>query len=338
MNREIIAALEEHEKEDKHMETLPWRDALCGEFANSEEIISIVDALLKEHHLELSNLQLVYQVMRRRKTVGDVGVPMRTAAGFSLRKHTSSFFAYYHSHDYYEMLYVYRGYLVQYLEKSPLPSVLPAGTMCLLAPGMIHALEPVKENDVVFKIAIPCGMLEEVGKICPGTIQEMEEMLISGPVQIQTENGHFTELMQLLAQEYLCESTPQDSAAVACLALIFIRITRIYKGSARHCEMMVQVVSYLKGHLTNASLQELAAQMGYSPDHLGRCIRRDSGESFTRLRQRLRMEKAAQFLTDTDQSVEMIAENCGYKSFSGFYKLFVKEYGLTPSMYRKIMK
>ena len=51
-----------------------------------------------------------------------------------------------------------------------------------------------------------------------------------------------------------------------------------------------------------------------------------------------RMERAAELLKDTDQSMAEIANGVGYGSQSKFTAQFKKAYGLPPTEYRRLIR
>lgn len=50
----------------------------------------------------------------------------------------------------------------------------------------------------------------------------------------------------------------------------------------------------------------------------------------------VRMNKARALLTDTDESVKVIAVECGYKSVSSFTRIFTRLHELSPMQYRSL--
>ena len=337
MNRQAAARLEEQEAEDRRLEAGPWQDLLRRDYANGEELIASTEKLLQERASRPHNIPLFYRIMRQRKEVLSVGAPVRTGREFSLRKHATCFVAYYHSHDFYEMLYVYRGKLIQYELESRIPAAFAQGSVCLMAPGMVHAMAPATEQDIIFKIVIPAALFERVGVSCPGTMQELSLLLEQGMVKLHDTGAHFNSLMEMLAEEQLGEEAPREEVIGAYLALIFSEIVRLAKEPARVSRLLVEIEAYLQDRDAGVLLEEMAADMGYSADYLGRRIRKESGESFTRLRQRFFLEKAAELLVERDLPVDDIAAKLGYRSTSSFYQLFQREYGISPGSYRRLM-
>lgn len=50
---------------------------------------------------------------------------------------------------------------------------------------------------------------------------------------------------------------------------------------------------------------------------------------------KLRIEKAVEYLANADMNILNIALLCGFGSLSNFYACFKKQMGLTPNEYRK---
>ena len=83
---------------------------------------------------------------------------------------------------------------------------------------------------------------------------------------------------------------------------------------------------------------EVAARFGFSPVYLERLFKRHVGESMRSYILRQKYAFACRFLTDTDLSVEQVAQKVGYSDTKGLIVLFSKFGGLTPLAYRKRMR
>lgn len=61
-----------------------------------------------------------------------------------------------------------------------------------------------------------------------------------------------------------------------------------------------------------------------------------TGDSLAAFIQRTRMERAKQLLTSKPEwTIEVVAEHCGFESYSVFYHAFKKLYNISPSQYRR---
>lgn len=106
-------------------------------------------------------------------------------------------------------------------------------------------------------------------------------------------------------------------------------------------EMAVSVVkNYMDTHCEDSSISlgTLADMAGITPSYLGQIFSKKLGISCVEYLNRVRMEKAAELLLDTNLTVQQISEKVGILNTNYFYTLFKKEYGLTPSRYRAKMK
>ncbi|MEW9530992.1 helix-turn-helix domain-containing protein [Microbispora sp. NPDC049125] len=97
-----------------------------------------------------------------------------------------------------------------------------------------------------------------------------------------------------------------------------------------------QVTSYMREHLhEEVSLDDLAAQANLSKYHLLRVFSKSTGFTPYRYLTRLRLRHAADLLRDTSQTVLQIAVACGYRSPGQFAAAFRREYGASPSEFRR---
>ncbi|MCL6603801.1 MAG: AraC family transcriptional regulator [Paenibacillus sp.] len=85
----------------------------------------------------------------------------------------------------------------------------------------------------------------------------------------------------------------------------------------------------------NLSLNAIAQELDLSPSHLGRIYKHMTMETLVDVVNRTRVEKSAELLNRTTESVSEIAEKTGFTNTSYFYRMFKKYYGLTPNDYRK---
>ncbi|MCY9670185.1 response regulator [Paenibacillus alginolyticus] len=85
----------------------------------------------------------------------------------------------------------------------------------------------------------------------------------------------------------------------------------------------------------NLSLESVAEVVGVHPVTLSRIFKQQTGMNFVRYIVRRRMRDAQSMLLKTDKKINEISEEIGYVDYRYFRTLFKKEFGLTPSEYRK---
>lgn len=96
-----------------------------------------------------------------------------------------------------------------------------------------------------------------------------------------------------------------------------------------------QIIDFMKLHLNHISIQMLTKEFHFHEDYFNRLLKSQTGMTYTEYLQMLRLEKAEQLLTDTDNTIEQIAEEVGYRNKGYFYRIFVERRGCTPAQYRK---
>lgn len=82
-------------------------------------------------------------------------------------------------------------------------------------------------------------------------------------------------------------------------------------------------------------IQEIYAQYPYSAATIIKRFKEQTGTTINRFQTEMRLDFAARLLRETNQSIEQIAVTLGFLSSSHFFEHFKKQYGVTPSTYRK---
>jgi AraC family transcriptional regulator len=101
-------------------------------------------------------------------------------------------------------------------------------------------------------------------------------------------------------------------------------------------QSLQRVISHLTGNLdASADLSYLARLAGLSPFHFHRVFRGMVGETPLELHRRLRLERAACSLRDSDAGVIAIAFAAGYETHEAFTRAFRAAFGEAPSEYRR---
>ena len=97
----------------------------------------------------------------------------------------------------------------------------------------------------------------------------------------------------------------------------------------------MKVLSLIEDHYKDGELSDLCDELDTDLYTISRIIKRRTGRNYTDLLQEKRLKYAAYLLSTTELPVTDISADVGYNNFSYFYKIFKKEYGITPKEYRK---
>ena len=79
----------------------------------------------------------------------------------------------------------------------------------------------------------------------------------------------------------------------------------------------------------------LTQEFHFYEDYFNRLLKVQTGMTYIEYLQMLRLERAELLLTETNNTIEQIAEEVGYHNKGYFYKLFQEKYEETPASYRR---
>lgn len=107
------------------------------------------------------------------------------------------------------------------------------------------------------------------------------------------------------------------------------------------CSSAVQSVKDVieKRYMEEAfSLQDVAAELHLSPQHVSRLFHKEMGITFIDYLTRVRIRKAIDLFYQDDMKMYEIAESVGYATQHYFSSVFKKNMGVSPAEYRKSIK
>ena len=146
-----------------------------------------------------------------------------------------------------------------------------------------------------------------------------------GAVERQADPLYGDSVAQALAAHLLC--TPRPGADPA---------RRPVGSGALSGAALKRVVDHMHDHLgTEVDLDELAGVANISKFHFLRLFSQATGSTPHRYLIGLRMERAAQLMRTTGQTVQQAAAVCGYASPGKFAAAFRRFHGVTPTQFRR---
>ncbi|WP_283675490.1 AraC family transcriptional regulator [Butyricicoccus sp. Marseille-Q5471] len=98
-----------------------------------------------------------------------------------------------------------------------------------------------------------------------------------------------------------------------------------------------KAIGYMEAHITqNISLDDLAQHVNLSKFYFTRYFRKHLGMTPHQYFVNMRIQYAKRLLATTHDSVESVAEQCGFDNVSNFIRVFKQRSGMTPTAFRKI--
>jgi AraC-like DNA-binding protein/ligand-binding sensor protein len=104
----------------------------------------------------------------------------------------------------------------------------------------------------------------------------------------------------------------------------------------RHSSALRKAERYIwENYTRKISLQEIADASGLSAPYFSTIFKHEMGENLSNYLNRLRVEKAATMLVETNMTLSEIAAACGFEDQSWFSKIFKSFAGMSPGKYRE---
>ncbi len=316
----------------------------------NKEIIDRLRPITHEERLLLKNAGAINTSIysNNNSSVIDARKLLEEGKLIDLRVHTR--FAHFpkHSHNYVEMVYMVSGFTRHKVNGNEV--ILRQGELLLMNQHATQEIFPARENDIAVNIMILPEFFDTVLMMLGNENSMIRDFIIdclkstSGhidylhfqvadvlPVQNLIENLIYTLLEDIPNARQINQNT------VGLLFLHLLQHTQelTIGGDRFEDEVMMNVFSLIEDNYKEGELSDLCTKLDTDLYTISRIIKRRTGRNFTDLLQEKRLKYAAFLLTTTELPVTDISADVGYNNFSYFYKIFKKEYGITPKEYRK---
>lgn len=114
------------------------------------------------------------------------------------------------------------------------------------------------------------------------------------------------------------------------------RVQAMMEAIYQEDELIRRIRDFITVHINeDINRESIASAVYLTPDYLSRIFKKRTGMGLTKYIVNRRIELACQLLTQTNMSVNNIATELGYSSFSHFSKIFKQQMGKTPGAYRR---
>lgn len=151
--------------------------------------------------------------------------------------------------------------------------------------------------------------------------------------------GSDSEKTLALSHGYLNDISNIQSIDALCLwftNVVGVLMEGVFDFShLRHSDAIYHVVQYMHGHYAEKiSLEDAAKAVYLSPTYLSRIFKQETGISFNRYLNNIRVEKSKTLLISNQVRLADIAPMVGFEDQSYYTKVFKRTTGMLPSLYR----
>lgn len=173
----------------------------------------------------------------------------------------------------------------------------------------------------------------------------MSELGFKEPVVVHTDD--LSALQKLFDKIFITLKADRVYGNYLCSGLAYQFIMEFHRlslnmsvpgGNIRN-EIIMSALNYVEDNLKNDfSVSELAAVCGVSQQYLGRIFRQTMNTPPAEYIIKRRIREAMRLLAETDKSIAVISEMCGFSSAGYFCTVFKRTEGTTPGAYRSSNK
>lgn len=244
-----------------------------------------------------------------------------------------------HSHDFFEIAYIYSGCGEQIingdliiLDKTDKHCFIPHNGLgiynCLISPEFID-----KQLSSSF---------DAIDILSLSAFQEFNMGDISSVIRFQPNQAfRIEEIFSQMEDELKHKESCYRKVVHNCLENLLVHIFReISKNDTLQVKQNVEtilpeIINYIEENYNQKiSLTEIARKNFYSPNYFSKIFKESQGKTLTQFISEFRIKESIKMLETTDFSIESIAYNVGYKDKKNFYSAFKKMTGMTPKTYK----
>ena len=191
--------------------------------------------------------------------------------------------------------------------------MMRAGTVLILAPSVTHASPCYADDSLLYYYLVRSSTFDEVfwHQLPHESLMAtfFRKTLNAGgkAAYLHFETGRDEKIEHKLSEineEYAAPGAYSAQMLNVLMSEFFLLLLRGYEGTARLPRTeefywkheFSAIFSFIQAHYCDMTLSEIARQVGYSERQISRITMSCIGENYTRLVQRLRMERAAALL------------------------------------------
>lgn len=222
----------------------------------------------------------------------------------------------------------------------------------LLEGGLIEGYKKDRKNftagNILFHNWDECHYNHKPTETARGFHLEIEpEFLKNHEVSLLNRQGNYTlqnPLLTILFYRLLTESKSKDPLSEMVIESLVLEIISVLNNETVLDEKdLPRWVNQVKEILhendsTALNLKEIANILTIHPVHLSRSFKKYFHCTLGEYIRRIKIEKAALGLLNSDQSLTAIAHECGFADQSHFIRIFKDYLRMNPSLFKKIQK
>lgn len=248
-----------------------------------------------------------------------------------------------HAHEFIEVVYILSGKAIQHVDAECYE--VERGDVIFINYGSLHAFEPLEDLELVNVYFMPELLGDAIitpenalALLSLTAFDEMRRDKSGGKLSFAGDERRELETIMLAMLREDAEQRPGFERVIEnYLGILFTVMLRktVIDGSNAEADAWSALTDYIDENLhERLTLSSLAQKCFYNPSYFSRVFKQHFGVSLSDYLRAKRIGQAMRLLTETEATVDEIAEQTGYADRSTFYHAFSKQTGTSPAEYR----
>jgi AraC-like DNA-binding protein len=234
------------------------------------------------------------------------------------------------------------------VESSNQVITLREGDIVLISPGCIHALyAPAQGRRIIFQ---PDINYFRFMKDIEALMTIISPLIVITPESFPEIHTRIRELLIEIKNEYLDTTASFSEVNIYSKFLeIITLIGRSYADKSlspqttmpgkqeEYIEKFIEICDYIREHCADdLNLDTVSDMSGFSKFYFSKLFKQFTNVSFYKYVNQKRIDKAAELLIESKNSITEVALSCGFSSLSSFIRMFKIIKGCTPTEFRNM--
>lgn len=247
-----------------------------------------------------------------------------------------------HWHDEVEIIYIKKGRITIYIGEEIFQAT--AGDLFFVNSGELHFMESDDMGVEYYTLLFPLAFLSfqmddaiEQEVFLPLRQKKLQFPLLIEETQMQSQ------VLQKVKDVIVVNDEKEIGYQLKTRILLLEIMEYFMKNDVfeqvdfgKATDMQRDLITYIQKHYTEKiTLNMMAQKFHLSEKYISWYFKEHFSISFTQYVAHLRMSRAKDLLTITEQSITEVALSCGYPSVNLFIRNFKEFHGVTPLQYRK---
>ena len=248
--------------------------------------------------------------------------------------------------DCFEIYYVLSGRCkFQFLDET---RILEQGNLCILAPHSRHNISLLSQTSFLVPILVKEQAFERAFFSLlsdKDILSRFFHSILQNPEKpnyllfYASESLDIQRIVRLLFLERFHYDQYASRCGIYWLNLLFANVLRSYETYFQFSYYEkgpdhIPLLRYIQSHYRTVTMKELSQKFHYTIPYMSKTIHSLTGETFSGLVLRLRMNEAERLLRESSDTIETIAKKTGYNSADHFSRSFKKFFHQSPRSFR----